>query len=494
MARDTWYRLDNIGKFYSSQAGNPVQAVFRYSATLVADVDATVLQHALDRAVEVYPSFNVCLRNGIFWHYLEQAAHPPRVQQESLPICFGLHVDTRSMLFRVSYHRARINLEVSHMVSDGRGTLGFFKTLLYSYLQERHGVEGVGLEHNGSHHEKVEDSFDKYYERQKAVPTKAASVKSPKVYRLRGWHDEADPTFLEYHVPVDAVLDLARSHGVSITALVIAVIMCAIRAEMPRRDRHRAIRVDVPVDLRQHFESATAKNFFGLAFVSYIPGDADEPVEEVARQVHAQLRVVTTAEELKPRMNRMISHTKNPLIRLSPLFAKDFVLECAAYLAGRSTTTTVSNLGQIDIDERLACFIRDINILTSTSGIKYTLCSFGNDLSIGISTVYSNLAIVSGFCRYFSAQGIRGRVNINKDSAEVAEDRREARMETRVRRLGGRGFRPGVTGAHPDGSQTGGPQTGGPQADGPQVGGPQVGSPQADGPQDRQGSGDEGLR
>jgi NRPS condensation-like uncharacterized protein len=441
MARDTWYRLDNIGKFYSSQTGNSVQTVFRFSATLTEDLDAEILQHALDKAVEVYPSFNVCLRSGIFWHYLEQASHPPLVHEENLPICFGLHVDTKSVLFRVSYYRARINLEVSHIVSDGRGTLGFFKELLYNYLQERHGVDGVDREHNGSHHEKAEDSFDKYYEREKA-----AAVTARKVYRLSGWHDGADSIFVEYHVPVDAVLALARSQEVSITALVIAAIMCAIRSEMPRRDRHKAIRINVPVDLRQHFESATAKNFFGLAFVSYTPGDSDESVEAVAREVYAQLKIVTAAEELKPRMNRMISHTKNPLFRLSPLFMKDLVLSCADRRARRTSTTTVSNLGKIALDERLACFIRDINILSSTSGIKYTFCSFGNDLSIGISTVYSNPAVIRNFCRYFSAQGIEGRININKSSSEVAEDEREARMETRVRKLGGQGFQPTATG------------------------------------------------
>jgi hypothetical protein len=439
MARNTWYRLDNVGKFYSSQVGSSIQTVFRYSATLTEDIDADVLQHAVDKAVETYPSFNVCLRNGIFWHYLEQASHPPLVQKENLPICFDLHVDTNSVLFRVSYYRTRINLEVSHIVSDGRGTLGFFKELLYNYLQERYNVDGVSRKHNGSHHEKTEDSFDKYYEREKA-----AAITARKVYRLSGWHDEADPVFLEYHLPADAVLDLARSYGVSITALLIAAITCAIRSEMPRHDRHKAIRVDVPVDLRQHFESATAKNFFGLAFVTYTPGDFDEPLEAVAKEVHAQLKVVTAAEELKPRMNRMNSHTKNPLFKLSPLFLKDFVLSCAAHLACRTVTTTVSNLGRIDIDERLTRFIREINILSSNLGIKYTFCSFGNDLSIGISTMYSNPAVVRNFCRYFSAQGIKGRININKSSAEIAEDEREAQMEARVRRLGGQGFQPAV--------------------------------------------------
>lgn len=432
MARDTWYRLDNVGKFYSSQAGSSAQTVFRYAATVRDDVDPAILQCALEKTVDVFPNFNVCLRSGMFWHYLEQAAEPPAVHRENLPLCYGLHVHAKSVLFRVSYYESRINLEVSHIVSDGRGTLSFFKALLHAYVEERYGVEGVPAEYDGSDHQKSEDSFNKFYEPALAAPTHA-----PKVYRLKGWRDEGDPTFLEYHLPARRVLDLAHDYGVSLTALVIAVVMCAIRAEMPRRDRQRAIRMDIPVDLRRFFKSTTVKNFFGLAFVSYVPGDEDEPVDVVARTVHAQLKAATQADELKSRMNRMIKLEKNPLLRLAPLFVKDALLELADHLAARDVTTTVSNLGSISLDERLMPYIRDINILTSTTGLNFMACSFGDDLSIGISTVYSNPDIVKNFVRFFSGQGIEGRININKTSEEVAEDRRETKIETSMKRARG---------------------------------------------------------
>ena len=373
MARDTWYRLDNVGKFYSSQAGSSAQTVFRYAATMQDDVDPAALQHALEKTAGVFPNFNVCLRSGMFWHYLEQSAQVPVVQQENLPICYGLHVHAKSVLFRVSYHAARINLEVSHIVSDGRGSLSFFKALLHAYIEERYGVKGVPAEYDGSDHQKSENSFDKYFERDKAAATRA-----PKVYRLKGWRDE-----------------------------------------------------------RQFFKSTTVKNFFGLAFVSYVPGDEDEPVETIARIVQDQLKTATQAEELKSRMNRMIALEKNPLLRLAPLFAKDFILGLANRLAARDVTTTMSNLGPIRIDERLALYIRDVNILTSTTGLNFLMCAFGDDLSIGISTVYSNPDVIKNICRFFSGQGIEGRININKTKEEVAEDRLEAKIEASVKRWGG---------------------------------------------------------
>lgn len=431
-----------MGKFYSSQAGSSAQTVFRYSATLTDEVDEAALQRALERTVDEFPNFNVCLRSGMFWHYLEQAASTPQVQQENLPICFGLHVHAKSVLMRVSYYRARINLEVSHMVSDGRGTLSFFKALLYAYVEERYGVEGVPHEYDGSDAQKSENSFDKYFE-----PGLAAATPTPKVYRISGWRDLADPTYMEFHLSAREVLDVARGNGVSLTALMIAAVMCAIRDEMPRRDRGRTIRIDVPVDLRQFFKSTTVKNFFGLAFVTYTPGEVDEPVEAVAAQVQTQLKEATLVESLKPRMNRMIALEKNPLLRLAPLFVKDLILDFASRLTARETTTTVSNLGRITVDERVAPYLRDVNVLTSSTGLNFLLSSFGDDLSVGISTVFANRDIVKNFCRYFSGLGIEGVLNINKTSEEVAEDRREAQLEASMKRLGGKSAEAEAAGA-----------------------------------------------
>lgn len=228
MARRTWYRLDNIGKFYSSQAGRSSQTVFRYSAELADGIDPDILQHALDHAIAQFPSFNVHLLNGMFWHYLEQSDGRPLVEPEHLPICSRLHYGPKSMLFRVSYFRNRVNLEVSHIISDGRGAINLFKSLLHAYIAERYDVPGVPSDYDGSDSDKAENSFDKYYEKDKA-----GAAPGTKIYRLAGPIDRAAPTFMEYHVSASKVLGAAHQCGVSLTSYLIAAILCAIRDVMP---------------------------------------------------------------------------------------------------------------------------------------------------------------------------------------------------------------------------------------------------------------------
>ena len=476
MARRTWYRLDNIGKFYSSQAGRSSQTVFRYSAELDDDIDPDALQHALDQAIARFPSFNVHLLNGLFWHYLEQTGERPMVEPEQLPICARLHDGPKSMLFRVSYFRNRINLEVSHIISDGRGAINLFKALQHAYIAERYAVTGVPSAYDGSDSDKAENSFDKYYERDKA-----GAAPGTKRYRLRGAVDRAAPTFMEYHVSAARVLDAAHECGVSLTSYLIAAIICAIRDCMPSRARDRAIRVDIPVDLRSFFRSETVRNFYGMTYVAYTPDDAggtgnddgnhldptddvrdrsraergevgerpgiedhpgsgmqhaqtdghtheharntpapmpnnepapDEPLPDIARHVQRQLGHATSRERVEAHMNRMIALEKNPALRLAPSPIKDLVLELARFIADRETTTTVSNLGRVTLDERLARHVRSVSFLTTPAGLNFTVCSFGDDLSIGISTVYCDLNVIRNLCRILASNGITGRMSI----------------------------------------------------------------------------------
>lgn len=410
MDKAAWYRLDNIGKFYASQAGSPTQTVFRYSATMADAVDAGDLQHALDRALEVYPSFNVRLRSGFFWHYLEQSHDAPSVAEENVPICHGLHVNEKSVLFRVSHYGKRINLEISHIISDGRGTLDFFKALVIAYVQRRYGHPEADIAPFATNAQKLENSFDAHYEKNLAGPTK-----KPRVFHLKSPKNALSPVYLEYHASASQVLALARGIGTSLTSLVIAAVICAIRSGMARRDRSRTIRLDIPVDLRRYFGSSTTKNFFGLAFVEYEPGASDEPLDAVARHVQRQLRAGTSLENLKRRMNQMIALEKNPFLRFAPVFVKDQALKIAGRITEGDVTATVSSLGVIDFPEYALPHIEDVNVLTSPAGMNFTLCTCKDDLSLGFSTSYTDLSVMRNLCRMLKDLGIEGRVNISRE-------------------------------------------------------------------------------
>lgn len=427
MDRTAWYRLDNVGKFYSAQAGDPNQTVFRISAVMCSDVRPRLLQQALELTVAQLPSFNVVLRNGLFWRYLQEAPAVPEVQPEDLPVCFRLHTGLKSVLYRVSYFRNRINLEMSHMIADGRGTLEFLKTLLEFYVSLLQGGEATSdAAVEGA--EESEDSFTRYFDK-----TKAGTTPSTRPYQLSGWRNEADPTFMELHLKVREVVAVAKGMGVSVTSLLVACVTSAIRAGMPERALGRPITMDVPVDLRGFYGSETLRNFFGLAFISCSSQLAAAPLSEIARDVQRQLNDATVPANLARRMNQMVKLEKNPVVRMMPLFVKDAALAFGDWKARRDVTCTFSNLGLVKLPPVVAEEVRSIGCLTATRGLNFLAVSCNDDLTIGIASVYLLHEVPCRLVRILAQCGLSVRLCVAKDAAEVDADLAQASLELRLR-------------------------------------------------------------
>ncbi len=69
-----------------------------------------------------FRGFKVKLKRGFFWYYFEGNRRTPFIEMESGWPC--RYIDPKSnqlYLFRVSYFKRRINLEVFHAVTDGWG-------------------------------------------------------------------------------------------------------------------------------------------------------------------------------------------------------------------------------------------------------------------------------------------------------------------------------------------------------------------------------------
>ena len=67
-----WYRLDNAAKIFPGQNTQKWSNIFRLSVVLREKVDPAVLEQAVIMTLPRFPCFNVRMRRGFFWHYLEK--------------------------------------------------------------------------------------------------------------------------------------------------------------------------------------------------------------------------------------------------------------------------------------------------------------------------------------------------------------------------------------------------------------------------------------
>lgn len=135
-----WDKLDNTANLFPVIAGEKMTNTYRISVVLTEEIQPELLQEALDMVTPKIPGFNLRLRSGIFWYYFEEnGKKAPRVREESTYPCRLIHQSkNNSYLFRVTYYRKRINLEVFHVLTDGMGGITFLRELTYQYLRLAH--------------------------------------------------------------------------------------------------------------------------------------------------------------------------------------------------------------------------------------------------------------------------------------------------------------------------------------------------------------------
>ena len=263
----SWSRLDNAAKIFPPTSHGSATGVFRLSCELREPVAPDVLQTALDRTLERYPHLLMVMRRGVFWYYLEQTTLRPSVVPEHAPPCAALYEGSRSLLFRVSYWRHKVSLDMYHVLADGAGAIEFFESLMAAYLMLRHPEAGVDGLPQASVSQRWADSFQKYY---KPHSGGKSSDGLGRAYRLRGVRRAGGGlTVIEGVADVWQVLAAAHRCGATLTVYMTALLLSAIHSEMYVREQKKPVVLTVPVDLRSFFPSQTTRNFFGTIRVGY---------------------------------------------------------------------------------------------------------------------------------------------------------------------------------------------------------------------------------
>ena len=164
-----WYKLDNAAKIIPSSAKGADTRVFRICCELKEDVDPDILQQAHDEISDDFPIFRCVLKKGFFWYYLEEGDISFKVTEDHIPACAPIYYPGRvNLLYRLTYYKRRINLEMFHVLADGTGGFIFLKRLVARYLEIAHDIQGGKYEgETSSVSEKGDDAFDQYYMKQK---------------------------------------------------------------------------------------------------------------------------------------------------------------------------------------------------------------------------------------------------------------------------------------------------------------------------------------
>jgi NRPS condensation-like uncharacterized protein len=210
------------------------------------------------------------------------------------------------------------------------------------------------------------------------------------------------------------VLKLAKGAGVTLTEYLAAILILAIKSEVPVRELNKPIVLSIPVNLRKYFNSGSARNFFGIILASCNFSRSSGELEDVAKDIKSQFADQLKAEKLIRRMSRMTALEKNPFIRSVPLPVNDIVLKYAKDISMEVITCTMSNVGKVDMPEYVGDYIERFDVFNHTSSLQVCLCTFRDQLAITFTSSYVGTEIQKNFFRGLTSRGVEVDIISNK--------------------------------------------------------------------------------
>ncbi len=407
MSNNNWYKVDNVAKVFLATAGKRDTRTLRVSCSLWDDIEPDILQEALLCAIQQRPQFQVRIRRGLFWHYMEDTDIQPVVVEEHGRVCPQLYASNRAMLhYQVSYFYNRINLDLFHAISDGTGALEFLNIIVLEYLKLKYPerYDSVKIHSGASESDLNEDSYRQFFEN---MGLKGSQLK--KAYHPGGMRLPYDQLqFFEVHIPTAEILPKAKEMGVSLTSYIGASFMQAIKDDMPSRCKTPLVNVSMPVNLRNYYPSHTSRNFFNNINIAH---SFDEPISfaDLAREFDVTMKSNLTPDKIKAQMDSFETMEYVAPVRVVPLAIKQLTVKYGSKASDKKVSVVLSNLGVQKPPAEIADMILNYSAFCSSSNLFSTMSSYNGDLTLGITSPYSNTGVVKDLVRGFTEQGMHVR-------------------------------------------------------------------------------------
>lgn len=425
---EDWYRLDLSAIVYPTLQRRDFSSVYRLSVVLKEDVDPAVLQQAVDQVMPRFPTYKAAIRKGVFWRYLEPNNRPgPFVQPDVKNPCQPMHFKGNNRyLVRFYYYGGRIALEAHHSLGDGTGGMCLLMTVTarYLWLKEQVRIQPGGFvldPESTPDPEELEDAYMRYANA-KVCPPRPGE----KTYRVRG---TMEPFYtlniIDGIMSVSQVIAVAKRYNATITEYLNAVLIYALllKQEQEKSRRQRPVKIAMPVNLRRFFPSRTLRNFITMIYPGVDPRLGDYTFPEIVEQIHNYMRYYLNEKLLRGDITTNAATQRHPLIRVVPLFIKDFVVrQFYTKVQDKNSSAGLTNMGALHVPETMKPYIDRFDIYMGQPFSSRTNCaiiSFGDVLTINFASSIIEADVERYFFRKLVQDGIHVRIESNRSQGDA---------------------------------------------------------------------------
>ena len=416
-----WYKLDNAATVFPGQNTSRWSNIFRFSVVLDRKIEKDILEDALSNVLVRFPCYDVRIKRGLFWYYFEKNPNgAPPVEPDVVNPCHRVKFkENRGYLFRIYYYENRISADFYHALTDGMGASVFVSTLAAEYLRL------CGLDIPSSGHvldiavpAKQSELDDPYLKCGKSKGK--VSRKLQRVYHAVGTKIPAHTVNITRGIiPLDEIHSLAKKYGATITEFVGALLLF-VHYEKQKEEKHKQkkVSVQIPVSLRKAFNIETLRNFSLYYVIDINPLMGEYTFEEVLKHVILYLRDVNNEKTLRAMTTANLKLANSPLMRLMPLFVKDFAIGLAFLFAGEQETTVLfSNLGKINLPSEMLEHVKLVEIMAGPgkiNAVRCAGCGIGDKFIIDFANIYAESDIERRFFTTLVKMGVHVKIESNR--------------------------------------------------------------------------------
>ena len=309
-----WRKLDNTAKAFSLE-GKKYNNLFRLSVILKENVDSIILEKAVVKTLDMYPSFKVKIKSGFFWNCLEYNSKEPIVEESRI---VNININkNNNYLFKVTYFNEKINLDILHVLTDGVGAITFLKIIIYNYFNLKYKLKNNGLK-MVKNNILNKDEYLKY-----ADKSLMCNEEIKKAFLIKEKSDMLNNKTYHYILDLEHFKSICKKHNVSITEYLTTIYIYSIYKMIYDKSSNKDIVVTIPIDLRKHYGVNTLSNFFTCMNVNGdVLDNKNVSFDKILNQVHNGFKSNLTQIKIKEYLSRDVKLGTNIIIRLVPLFIK----------------------------------------------------------------------------------------------------------------------------------------------------------------------------
>ena len=175
--------------------------------------------------------------------------------------------------------------------------------------------------------------------------------------------------------------------------------------------------VEIPIDMRRFYPTATNRNFTLFSIVGEDMRLGKRSFDEILERLKCQFRLENDEATMARHITRNVHGLLHPLVRAIPLALKDIGARVLFSVLGEKYVSgIVTNLGAVDLPKGVAEHVRRFELVQPPSvstKVNLAIHSYGDDFIVTVCSLLESTEMEKLIFRRLSALGLEARQECN---------------------------------------------------------------------------------